>query len=476
MDMQAVRAVVAEMWDSHVLPSLSRFIEIPAVSPSFDSSWAEAGHLRAGVDHVADWIRSRDLPGTHIEVVQFEGRSPLLLVEVPGTGEAERSGSVLLYGHLDKQPPLGDWSEGLGPWTPVLRDGRLYGRGVVDDGYSGYLAVTALEALRAAGGSHARAFLLLETGEESGSPDLPVYLTHLSERLGDVSLVICLDAGGGSDYERLWLTTSLRGLLKATVTVTVLETPTHSGLASGIVPSSFRIMRQLLDRIEDPATGEIRIPEMHGPIPSERREDAEVAAAEAPGTLARQYPIVPGMRPTSDNDVELILNNTWRPTLSVTGAAGLPDVKEAGDVLRSSTSLRLSIRTAPTADVEAARAALDKALTTNAPHGAHVQVGDHVTGHGYSAPSPAPWLADALNALEGAVFAKSYRRLALGAGIPVMELLGRTYPQADFLSTGALGADNNVHVPDEWLHIGFAKKVTEALARVLDAHGRRFRT
>jgi acetylornithine deacetylase/succinyl-diaminopimelate desuccinylase-like protein len=323
---------------------------------------------------------------------------------------------------------------------------------------------------------HARTFILLETGEESGSPDLPAYLSHLADRLGDISLVICLDAGGGTDYERLWLTTSLRGLLKATVTVTVLEAPAHSGLASGIVPSSFRIMRQLLDRIEDPATGEIRIPEMHGLIPDERRQDAEAEAEAAPGALARQYPIVPGMRPTSDNDVELLLNNTWRPTLSVTGAAGLPDVKEAGEVLRSSTSLRLSIRTAPTADVEAARGALEKVLTADPPHGARIRVGDYVTGRGYCAPNPSPWLAGALDALEGSVFTKPYRRLAIGGAIPVMELLGRNYPQADFLSTGALGADNNVHVPDEWLHIGFAKRVTEAVAHVLNAHGNRFLT
>jgi acetylornithine deacetylase/succinyl-diaminopimelate desuccinylase-like protein len=329
MDQSKVHDAIEQAWATSALPSLSGLVEIPALSPGFDAAWAESGHLRAAVEHVREWIESRDVPGARFEIVEQPGRSPLLLVDIPATEGATAQGTVVLYGHLDKQPPAGGWSEGLDPWKPVIRDGRLYGRGAVDDGYSGYAATLAIEAVHAASGQHARAVLLLETGEESGSPDLPAYMEQLSERLGEVSLIVCLDAGGG-DYERLWLTNSLRGGVQVTATVTVLTTPQHSGLASGVVPSSFRILRALLERIEDSATGEIKLATMNVEIPADRRAEAEELARLDPGALARQQPLAEGVRAVSEDDVELILNNTWRPTLSVIGGAGLPEPAAAG--------------------------------------------------------------------------------------------------------------------------------------------------
>jgi acetylornithine deacetylase/succinyl-diaminopimelate desuccinylase-like protein len=472
MDQNRVRDVIARAWADEVIPSLSGLIAIPALSASFDSSWAATGYLRAAVDHVASWVGSRGLAARH-EVVELPGRSPLLLVDVPASAGGAGQGTVLLYGHLDKQPAFGEWSAGLAPWQPVLRDGRLYGRGSVDDGYSAYAAVTALEAVRAAGGEHARAIILLETGEESGSPDLPAYLEHLSDRLGDVNLVICLDAGGGTDYKRLWLTSSLRGAVMATVTVRVLEAGMHSGIASGIVPSSFRIMRQLLDRLEDSATGEVKLPEMNVPIPAERRADAAALVALDPDAVGRGIPFVRGMAAASQDLAELILNNTWRPTLSVIGGDGLPESKVAPAVLRPATSLRLSFRTPPTVDAGVARAALEKALTTEVPYGAKVEVGDFVTLNGWNSPGPSPWLSAALDELAGSVFSEPYRELGIGGSIPFMEMLGRRYHDADFVVTGALGVDSNMHVPDEWLNIEYAEQVTAAVARILDAHASR---
>lgn len=471
MDQARARDVIERTWAGDVIPSLSGLIAIPALSPSFDSSWPATGHLRAAVDHVASWAGSRGLTG-RCEVVELEGRPPLLLVDIPATAGAAGQGTVLLYGHLDKQPALGEWSEGLAPWRPVLRDGRLYGRGSSDDGYSGYAAITALEAVRAARGEHARAVVVLETGEESGSPGLSDYLEHLAGCLGDVDLVICLDSGGGTDYKRLWLTSSLRGLVAATVTVRVLEAGVHSGMASGIAPSSFRIMRRLLDRLEDSATGEIKLPEMNAPIPAERRADAVALAALEPGAVGRAIPFVRGMSAVSEDLAELILNNTWRPSLSVIGGDGLPESAQAAAVLRPATSLRLSFRTPPTVDAASARAALEKELTTEVPYGAQVEVRDFVTLNGWSAPAPSPWLAAELDALTGPVFSEPCRRLGIGGGIPFMEMLGRRYPDADFVVTGAIGADSNMHVRDEWLNIGYAEQVTEAIARILDAHAR----
>jgi acetylornithine deacetylase/succinyl-diaminopimelate desuccinylase-like protein len=471
MDQTTVRDAIARTWAGDVIPSLSGLVAIPALSPQFDASWHATGQLRAAADHVGAWAGSRDLAGARHEVVELDGRSPLLLIDVPATDGAAGQGTVLLYGHLDKQPALGEWSEGLAPWRAVRRDGRLYGRGSADDGYSGYAAVTALEAVRAAGGRHSRAVVLLETGEESGSQDLPAYLEHLADRLGEVSLVICLDSGG-SDYQRLWLTTSLRGMVMATVTVRVLETGVHSGIAGGIVPSSFRIMRQLLDRVEDSATGEVKLPEMNVPIPAQRRADAAAFAALDPDAVGRNIPFVTGMSAASPDLAELILNNTWRPALSVIGGDGLPESTVAPAVLLPSTSLRLSFRTPPTADVAAAEAALVKTLTTDVPYGARVDLTNFITLSGWSAPAPSPWLSAALDELTGSVFSEPYRQFGLGGGIPFMELLGRRYPDADFVVTGALGMDSNMHVPDESLNLEYAEQVTAAVARILDAHAR----
>ena len=465
-----VHESVAAAWADEVVPSLSGLIEIPALSPAFDPAWAASGQLSAAVGHVRDWIEARDL-AARCEVAELPGRSPVLLVDVAATPQAAHQGTVLLYGHLDKQPPVGGWSDGLGPWQPVLRDGRLYGRGAVDDGYSGYAAIVALEAVAAAGGEHARAVLLLETGEESGSPDLPAYLEHLGGRLGDVTLVVCLDAGGG-DYERLWLTSSLRGIVQATVTVTVLDTPQHSGVASGIVPSSFRILRLLLDRLEDPATGEVRLASMSVEIPAEYRAAARATAAARPGVMRNLFPLVKGMRPASEDEVELILNNTWRPTLSVLGAAGLPEPGSAGNVLRASTTLALSFRIPPLVDPGAALAELTQALTTDVPYGARVELSGLAAEGGWCAPPPAPWLDAALARAGETVFGRPAASIGIGGSVPFMGLLGQLYPRAQFVSTGALGTDSNMHVPDEWLNVGFAVQVTEAIAHVLDAHAR----
>jgi len=471
VDNALVRSTVRQLWDQEILPSLTEFVAIPALSPVFDVNWQQSGHLDAAVDHVRRWLDSRGIEGATTEILRLPDRTPVLLLDVPPAGEPrDDAGTVLLYGHLDKQPPVGGWSEGLGPWSPVVRDGRLYGRGAADDGYSGYAATAAIEAVRAAGGSHARCVVLLETSEESGSPDLPAYLEQFRDRLGEVSLVVCLDSGGG-DYERMWLTTSLRGMASTTVTVRVLESGQHSGMASGIVPSSFRIMRQLLDRLEDSATGEILIPEMHGDVPAERMAEIKAMADLAPGFSKSAFPLVKGMRTVSDDEVELGLNNSWRPTLSVIGADGLPLPADAGNVLRPETTLTLSFRLPPTADPDAALEALHRALTTDVPYGAQITLSRSEAAPGWNSPQLAPWLQSTLESLSETVFGgNQWQTVRLGGSIPFMETMASTYPDAQFVVTGALAADSNAHVPDEWLHLGQAQRVTEAVALIVNAH------
>ncbi|MEU6645004.1 M20/M25/M40 family metallo-hydrolase [Saccharomonospora sp. NPDC046836] len=471
MEQRTVRDTVRGLWANDVLPSLSGLVEIPALSQAFDKDWARSGQLDAAVEHVREWLIARSIPGASVEVVRLGDRSPVLLLDVPATAGAQDKGTVLLYGHLDKQPPVGGWSDGLGPWKPVLEDGRLYGRGAADDGYAGYAATVALEAVRAAGGEHARAVVLLETGEESGSPDLPAYLEHLSERLGRVSFVVCLDSGG-NDYERLWLTTSLRGLAQVHVTVRVLDSAQHSGLASGVVPSSFRVLRRLLERVENAETGEVTLAECTVEIPANRIAEAKATAEVAPGAMGKAFPLYGDTRPVSDDELELLLNNGWRPTLSVIGASGFPEPADAGNVLRDHSTLALSFRLPPTADSAAALAAISEALTTDVPYGATVELTGVESADGWNAPDLAPWLVSALAQVSDGVFGQQWRGVGLGGSIPFMGLLGEKYPEAQFLVTGALGPDSNAHVPDEWLHLDQAQRVTEAVAHILDAHAR----
>ncbi len=468
----AALAHAEHTWDAEIVPVLHDYIAIPNVSVAFDADWAAHGHMDAAVELIAGWCRARRLPGATVEVHRLPGRTPVVLVEIPPTGGGSATDTVLLYGHLDKQPEMTGWREGLGPWTPVLDGDRLYGRGGADDGYAAFASLTAVEAVRAAGGAHTRCVVLIEASEESGSPDLPAYVEHLAGRIGTPSLVLCLDSGC-VDYDHLWVTTSLRGLVSVVVTAEVLTEGVHSGVASGIVSSSFRVLRRILDRVEDSATGAVLLPEFHVEIPADRLEQIRATAATLAHSPAEELPLVAGMRPTTADRVEQILRSTWRPTLSVIGAAGLPPVERSGNVLRPSTSLKLSLRLPPTADADRARAALVAALTTDPPDGARITVTGGEAGAGWNAPTFAPWLSAALDDASRAVFGRPARMMGEGGSIPFMGMLGERFPDAQFVITGVLGPDTNAHGPNEYLHVPTGRRLTAALALLLDAHARR---
>jgi acetylornithine deacetylase/succinyl-diaminopimelate desuccinylase-like protein len=472
--METATEYSARVWDE-VVPVLHDYIAIPNVSMQFDPAWREHGHMHRAVELVADWCRARPLEGLLVEVHELPGRSPVVLVEVPPTSSGPSDGAgtdtVLLYGHLDKQPEMEGWRSGLGPWTPVLEGDRLYGRGGADDGYAAFASLGAIEAVRAAGGDHARCIVLIEASEESGSPDLPAYMDALAARIGSPSLVVCLDSGC-IDYDRLWVTTSLRGLVGGTLSVDIVREGLHSGDVSGMVPSSFRIARSLLSRIEDEQTGEMTLPELHVDVPGDRLSEAAATASEI-GPIANRYPFVDGARPTSDDPAEQLLARTWRPALSVIGADGFPPFDRAGNVLRPSTRLRLSVRVPPTCDPDRAASALRESLTGDPPYGAQVRFDDVHVGPGWNAPPFAPWLTDALGAASRAAFGQPARTFGEGGSIPFMGMLGASFPDAQFVITGVIGPDANAHGPNEYLHLPTARRVTGAVASLLDAHARR---
>src|SRR4029453_1395193 len=315
IDSDRTRALVQKAWDDDIVPALTEYIRIPAKSPMYDARWAEHGHIDRAVTLITSWARSRKIEGLTIDVVRLEGRTPVILMDVPGAGGE----TVLLYGHCDKQPEMVGWAEDGGPWTPVRRGDRLFGRGAGDDGYAAFAALTAIEALQAQGVPHARCVVLIEASEESGSPDLPASVEQLPDPIPPApaarirpALVVCLDSGCG-DYDHLWATTSLRGVTSGTLTVEVLREGVHSGAAGGIVPSSFRILRQVLGRLEDERTGEILVRECHVEVPPDRLAEVRAVAAVLGDELWDKFPYVGGMRPETKDPVEALLNNTWRP-------------------------------------------------------------------------------------------------------------------------------------------------------------------
>ena len=461
---------LSRFWDDAIVPALVDYIRIPAKSPYFDKAWAANGHIDAAVKLAADWCRQHALPGMTLDVIRREGRTPLLFIVVPGA----RAGTVLLYGHLDKQPEMTGWREGLGPWTPVIEDGRLYGRGGADDGYAVFCALAALRHLQAEGRAHARCAILIECCEESGSYDLPAYLEALAPRIGTPDLVIGLDSGCGN-YDQLWGTTSLRGLVNGVLTVEVLAEGVHSGDASGVVASSFRIARALVERIETADTGNITHGAFYAPIPPERGEQAKRAAAALGEQIWKRFPFLPGMRPMHSDLADLVLARSWRPALSVTGADGLPAPANAGNVLRPRTALVLSLRLPPTVNAAAAALRMKILLEADPPYGAKVTFEHGQAASGWHAPKTEPWLDKAIDESSQARYGKPAMWMGEGGTIPFMAMLGEKFPQAQFLITGVLGPHSNAHGPNEFIDIGYAKKLTACVADVLAAHAVRSR-
>ncbi|MCC7011615.1 MAG: M20 family metallopeptidase [Planctomycetes bacterium] len=471
LDSKAVQSFVSDTWDKSIVPALVEYIAIPNKSPAFDAEWKKNGHMDRAVELIANWCKARPIPGLKLEVVRLKNekgaeRTPLILIEVPG----QTNDTVLLYGHLDKQPEMTGWGEGLAPWKPVIKGDKLYGRGGADDGYAAFASLAAIEALERQKVPHARCVVLIEACEESGSFDLPAYVDHLAPRIGTPSLIVCLDSGCGN-YEQLWGTTSLRGLVGGDLTVEVLTEGVHSGDASGIVASSFRILRDLLARVDDTKTGAV-VKDFHVEIPPDRLAQAKLVSGVLKSEIYDKFPFVAGMQPMSSDLVELVLNRTWRPALSIVGMDGIPSTSSAGNVLRPKTVARLSLRVPPTMDAEKAAARLKQILEANPPYGAKVHFHYEKSGSGWNAPAMTKWLEDAVDQASRTYFGKPAVYNGEGGSIPFMGMLGAKFPKAQFLITGLLGPGSNAHGPNEFLHIPTGKSLTASVASVLADHAR----
>jgi acetylornithine deacetylase/succinyl-diaminopimelate desuccinylase-like protein len=464
---------VGRAWDSDIVHRLEDYIRIPAKSPMFDADWASHGYIETVVRDTAAWIEAQKVSGLKLEVVRLAGRTPVLFFEVAAT-KPNSTQTVLMYGHLDKQPEFSGWRTDLGPWTPKYEDGKLYGRGGADDGYAAYAAIAAIAALKTQNVQHPRIVGLIETCEESGSYDLMPYVDALKERLGDVSLVVCLDSGAGN-YDQLWLTSSLRGMASGVLKVEILTEGVHSGDASGLVPSSFRIMRQVLDRLEDSATGRLLPASFHCEVPADRMVQAQATADILGDEIYKRFPwahydcggATSFALPTTTDPLQALLNRTWLPTLSVTGADGFPEMKDAGNVLRPYTAFKLSLRLPPLVEAHTAVQQLKAILEDNAPYNARVTFEGAASATGWNAPSTAPWFERALDAASRTYFGAPCGYIGQGGTIPLMNMLSKGFPAAQMMVCGVLGPKSNAHGPNEFLHVPYAKKLTAAVAHVI---------
>ena len=471
MDAGKIKQFVDQQWDETIVPTLCEYVKIPNKSPLFDPDWEAHGYMDEAAELALNWCRGQPIDGMTAEIVRLPGRTPVLFLDIPG----DVDDTVLLYGHLDKQPEFEGWEPELAPWKPVIRDGKLYGRGGADDGYAVFGSLTAIRALAEQNIPHARCVVLIEFCEESGSFDLPFYIDLLNDRIGRPSLVVCLDAECGN-YDQLWCTTTLRGNLVGTLSVDVLTEGVHSGGAGGIVPDSFRVLRALLSRIEDEHTGEILLEECRVDVPQQRIDQARATADVLGPTVAGKYPWAGDTRPIVDDVAQQLLANTWGPTLTITGADGLPALGSAGNVLRPGTHAKLSFRLPPTADPDAAAHAVKRTLEARPPHNARVNFEVGSAMGGWSAPEVAPWLHNAMSAASLDFFGRDVMYMGTGGSIPFMGMLGEKFPGVQFLVTGVLGPHSNAHGPNEFLHIATGKAITACVARVLMDHAEQSKT
>jgi acetylornithine deacetylase/succinyl-diaminopimelate desuccinylase-like protein len=471
MNLSLLRQFIEAVWQSSIVERLQAYVRIPNKSPAFDPDWERHGYMDQAVELMAEWCRAQPVPRMRVEVRRLPGMTPLLLVDIPG----ELPECVLLYGHLDKQPEFTGWLPGLGPWEPVIRDGKLFGRGAADDGYAVFSSLTAIAALKAQAVALPRCVLMIEATEESGSTHLQAHLDALGTSIGEPSLVVCLDAECGN-YDQLWTTTSLRGNLVGKLTVRVLTEGAHSGLASGIAPTPFRLLEQLIARVENPLTGELLLPELHADIPPDRRAQIGAAATVLGAQFLDKIPFAAGVKPVSADAEELLVNNTWRPSLAVTGADGLPPLSAAGNVLLPEISLKISLRLPPTVEPGRAGRAVQEALQRDPPYAAQVSFDPESSSGGWNAPAFAPWFERSMQRASKHVYGRDAVSLGGGGTIPFLRMLGERFPKTQFFVTGVLGPHANAHGPNEFLHIDYATRLTECVSIVLADFGEHCRS
>lgn len=461
MNYEKTTNIIENYFEQEVLPGLCDFVRIDNLSPFFDKEWNTNGKLEKAATFLLDWVNKQGVIGLKGEIIKDSDKTPLIFIEIEARGSNK---NYLLYGHFDKQPHFSGWAEGLGPTTPVIKDGFLYGRGAADDGYAIFSSIIGIKAIQEQGQAHGRIVIIIEGSEESGSTDLIHYLNQQRDRIGEPDLLVCLDSGA-LDYDTLWVTNSLRGAVIVDVTCEVLAEGIHSGVGTGLAPDSFMILRNILDRVENSSNGQVH-PFFNVEIPNQIVNDAQKLAELKSDHILEHVKFLDGVKAMSQSYTELILNNTWRPTLCITGA-DLPPNETAGNVLRPKTTLRLSMRIPPSLDPEIASDRLTQLITENPPYNAKITVVKRTPGWGWNNKELSAKLHESLNTSSLKLWGKEYFSFGEGGSIPFTKKLADSFPSCEIIVIGVLGPNSNAHSCNEALHIDYCKKITSTLAHTI---------
>jgi acetylornithine deacetylase/succinyl-diaminopimelate desuccinylase-like protein len=462
MDKRIIKPYIEKLFATNVLPNLQEFIKIPNCSPNYDGDWEKNGNAVKAASFLANWVQGLNLKNAEVSLLKDPGHTPFIYIDVKATRPGDDR-TILMYGHLDKQPAFTGWSEGLGPQIPVVKDGKLYGRGSSDDGYATFASVSSIKACQDNGWDLPRMVILIEGAEESFTDDLFYYVNQLKTVIGTPSMVMCLDSGC-ADYERLWVSTNLRGVISISLKVSVMTTQgIHSGLGGGLVPDSFMIIRQLLDRIENPETGDMLEPSLFVEIPEDRNKQIDAMMKVVGDKYLDNIPWFGKTHPLDKNLKDTIIRNTWKPTLVITGCDGLPDTSTAGNVLRGFTELRLSIRLPPGIDSTKAGETIKAILEKDPPYNAKVEATVVNTGDGWNLNSFSEKLGNTLNIASQRFFNSDMCFFGEGGSVPFVKFFNESFPKADFAVLGVCGPTSNIHGPDENLTLDFVQKLMMCL-------------
>jgi len=463
--MSDIETWIKEQIDKTLIPTLQDYVRIPNQSRAFDPDWQTDGMNLKVCEFAKKFAEAQQLENFTVEIIQEEGRTPCVLAIL---NDSSDSSNILMYGHLDKQPPLTDqWSPGLHPYDPVIKEDKLYGRGAADDGYAFFSSVLLLKGLQTFKATLGRVVLFFETDEESGSKDLVYFLEKSEQKVKTPDLVICLDSGC-CDYDHWCLTTTLRGVMNFNMKVEVTKEGVHSGMASGIIPDSFRIGRKLLEQFESSENGQVFIQDLYVNIPDDKYKQAFDLIQEMGGKIDWKFPFLPGVKPTVEDGFKQYMNRIWMPQMTLIGMEGVPNVSNAGNVLRPYTTFGISVRLPPTLDKEKAKEAVTAFFNKVAkPYNAVVTIDFKGVGQGFNSPTFDPALKQVIDTAGEKAFGKPVLCYGEGGSIPFINELNSKYPKSQFIVTGVLGPESNAHGPDEFLHIPYLKKLACTLAGVI---------
>ena len=479
--LDAPRALASSQtfWTNN-LPVLSRYIEFKALSPDFDTDesgkekWTSRRSLERTANFLAQWARTQipHIPGLTVQVHRLRGKTPLIFMEIPGFGVPEDAPGVLHYGHYDKQPADEPWREGLSPWKAVREGDKIYGRGGADDGYSIFASLGSIRLAVEQGAPRPRTVVLIEGSEESGSPHLAAHVKALRHRIGKIELVVCLDSGCG-DFERLWLTTSLRGMVKGDLTAAVLEESIHSGSATPVaIDSGFVAMKHYLRLLDDQGNIKQTLG-LHQPVLEEHQRTIAESADIIGRALEYEFKWVPGAGPNPMLSVtELLTRRNWWPTATWIGVGGVPESGKAGSKVRTHTTLTISLRVPPSGSAAALAGKVQQVLEANPIGRARVTFEVKQAADGWVAPPLEPWLERELHCASKAFYGNPMMRMGEGGTIPFMGMLEKELGgKLQFVIVGLLSPDAGAHAPNEYLHVPMVERLTASVAWITAAYG-----